>query len=33
MATIETPVGFKFIGDAFINEPILIGGEESGGAA
>ncbi len=29
--TIVTPVGFKFIGDAIINDRIVLGGEESGG--
>jgi len=28
---IETPVGFKFIGDVFIKRDIIVGGEESGG--
>ncbi|MFC1566599.1 phosphoglucomutase/phosphomannomutase family protein [bacterium] len=27
----ETPVGFKYIGDILINEPFIVGGEESGG--
>jgi phosphoglucomutase len=27
----ETPVGFKFIGEVMMREPMLIGGEESGG--
>lgn len=27
----ETPVGFKFIGECMRNEPVVIGGEESGG--
>jgi phosphomannomutase len=27
----ETPVGFKYIVDAMLNGPVLIGGEESGG--
>jgi len=27
----ETPVGFKFIGEVMMKEPMLIGGEESGG--
>lgn len=28
---IETPVGFKWIGDAMRQQPVIIGGEESGG--
>ncbi len=28
---IETPVGFKYIGDIFIKQDIIVGGEESGG--
>lgn len=28
---IETPVGFKYIGDVFIKRDIIVGGEESGG--
>lgn len=27
----ETPVGFKYIGECMRNEPVVIGGEESGG--
>jgi len=29
--TLVTPVGFKFIGDAILNDRIVLGGEESGG--
>lgn len=29
--TIETPVGFKYIGEMMRTEPVIIGGEESGG--
>lgn len=28
---IETPVGFKWIGQQMLNQPVVIGGEESGG--
>lgn len=28
---VETPVGFKWIGEVMRNEPVIIGGEESGG--
>lgn len=28
---VETPVGFKYIGDIFIKQEIIVGGEESGG--
>ncbi len=28
---IETPVGFKYIGDIFVKRDIIVGGEESGG--
>lgn len=31
LATIETPVGFKYIGEAMRTKPVVIGGEESGG--
>ncbi|MDD5440182.1 MAG: phosphoglucomutase/phosphomannomutase family protein [Candidatus Omnitrophica bacterium] len=33
LKTYETPVGFKYIGDIYIKEDILIGGEETGGVA
>lgn len=33
LKTYETPVGFKYISDLFLNEDILIGGEETGGIA
>ena len=31
LKVLETPVGFKYIGDAMLRENVLIGGEESGG--
>jgi phosphomannomutase len=31
IAVVETPVGFKFIGEAMLGGNVLIGGEESGG--
>ncbi len=32
LAVIETPIGFKYIGDRMVaGEPVLLGGEESGG--
>lgn len=33
LRTYETPVGFKYICDIFLNEDILAGGEETGGVA
>jgi len=33
LKTYETPVGFKYICEIFINEDILLGGEETGGVA
>ena len=31
IAVVETPVGFKFIGEAMLGGNVIIGGEESGG--
>ena len=33
LAVVETPVGFKYIGAHMLQEDVLIGGEESGGAS
>jgi len=33
LKTYETPVGFKYIGDIYNKEDVLIGGEETGGVA
>ncbi|WP_373277062.1 hypothetical protein [Calditerricola satsumensis] len=31
MPLVETPVGFKYVGDAMRRGPVVVGGEESGG--